>query len=408
MSLKIAYILKRYPRFSETFIVNEILAHEAAGFEIEIFSLRPPVDTHFQDRLAQVRAPVNYLPSEPPKVSDFWAALHRAKQMTVRPLEWMEAAWVEDPQAVYQAVLLAELVRQKGIDLLHAHFATSATTVARLAARLADLPYTFTAHAKDIYHESVRPDDLRCKLLEAAAVITVSDYNAAYLRETYGAAAAGIRRLYNGLDLSRFPYTLNHRPRPVIVSVGRLVEKKGFTDLIDACALLAGIGCEFYCQIVGSGAEEADLRAQITRLDLQDRVALLGSRPQAEVIGLIQNAAVFVASCVVGADGNRDGLPTVLLEAMALGTPCISTDVTGIPEVVHDGVTGLLVPQHSPPAIAAAVRRLLADAGLGHQLASSARRHIEECFDIQRNAAEMRAILQQAKDTSLPLVGEVT
>lgn len=405
MSMKIAYILKRYPRYSETFIVNEILAHEAAGFEIEIFSLRPPIDTHFQDSLARVRAPVTYVPPEPPKASDFWEALHRARQIALYPNSWLEAAWVEVAQDVYQAVLLAEMVRQKQVDLLHAHFATSSTTVARLAARLVNLPYTFTAHAKDIFHDSIRPDDLRRKLTEAAAVITVSDYNAAYLRDTYG--VPGVWRLYNGLDLNRFPYISPRQRRPVIISVGRLIEKKGFPDLIDACALLAEWGCDFSCQIVGSGPEEAELRMQIAWLGLEERIELLGPRPQAEVISLIQEAAVFVAPCIVGSDGNRDGLPTVLLEAMALGTPCVSTDVTGIPEVLTHGETGLMVPQNHPLAIAQAVQRLLGNSRLRVHLANAARQHIDECFDIQRNAAAMRAILQQAHGAAQQPVQEL-
>jgi hypothetical protein len=203
--MHIGYVLKRYPRYSETFIVTEILAHEAAGLQVEIFSLRPPEDTHFQDAIARVRAPVHYLSATDLKALDFWTALKQAGQ--VLPGLWaaLEAAQGEDVYQVYQAVLLAHQVRLKGIGHLHAHFATSATSVARLAACFARVPYTFTAHAKDIFHESVRPDDLRRKLCDAAAVITVSDYNVAYLRQTYGPAAAQIQRIYNGLDLGRFP-----------------------------------------------------------------------------------------------------------------------------------------------------------------------------------------------------------
>jgi colanic acid/amylovoran biosynthesis glycosyltransferase len=407
MKLKIGYVLKMYPRYSETFIVNEILAHEAAGIEIEIFSLRSPVDTHFQDIISRVRAPVTYLPSATPKIPDFWAALQRANQVTAGLPCMLDTAWGEEAGDVYQAVILAEMARQRGLDLLHAHFASASTTVASLAARLSGLPYTFTAHAKDIFHESVLPDDLRRKLATAAAVITVSDYNVAYLRETYGAAAAGVQRVYNGLDLSRFQYAPPHHRSPLIISVGRLVEKKGFPDLIDACAILARQGCDFHCQIVGTGPDETELRFRIAMLGLEDRVELLGPRPQAEVTGLIQAAAAFVAPCVIGADGNRDGLPTVLLEAIALGTPCVSTDVTGIPEVVHDGETGLIVPQHSPLAVATAVERLLEDSRLRVALAGQARQYIEECFDIRHNAAELRSIFQQVVGARTPAALEM-
>src|SRR5438552_36601 len=191
---RVGYVVKRYPRYSETFIVNEILAHEAAGVEVEIFSLRPPVDTHFQERIARVRAPVSYLPSEGVKAADFWAALQEAGGSLPGLWDALGATCGEDAVSVYQAVLLAGAARQKGIRHLHAHFATLPATVARLAARLGGLSYTFTAHAKDIFHDSVCPDDLGRKLRDAAAVVTVSDYNRDYLRATYGAAAGRIRR----------------------------------------------------------------------------------------------------------------------------------------------------------------------------------------------------------------------
>src|SRR5262249_48111329 len=152
------------------------------------------------------------------------------------------------------------------------------------AARFAGVPYTFTAHAKDIFHESVHPDDLRRKLGDAAAVITVSEYNVQYLRADYGPASARLERIYNGLDLERFPYEAPaDRPRR-IVGVGRLIEKKGFADLVDACAILAERGRAFDCQIIGAGELAADLAAQIRRRGLEGKVTLLGPRPQCELV----------------------------------------------------------------------------------------------------------------------------
>ena len=389
---RVGYVLKRYPRYSETFIVNEILAHERAGLEIEIFALRPPVDSHFQGAIARVRAPVTYLLAEGKKILDFWAAIEEASEVVPGLWTALETARGEDPYDVFRAVMLAREVRLKGITHLHAHFATSATTVARLASHFTGLPYTFTAHAKDIFHESVRTEDLRRKLSDAASVITVSDYNLAYLREKYGTAAERVQRIYNGLELEEFPYVAPDDRPPSIVSVGRLIEKKGFDDLIEACGILAQRNCHFNCQIIGSGPLEADLRARIERLGLDSKVQMLGPRSQSEVIKHVQDAAIFAAPCVVGTDGNRDGLPTVLLEAMALGTPCISTDVTGIPEVLHDGETGLMVPQHDAVALADAMERTLADSALRVQLATKARQLIETEFDIHRNAARLRPL----------------
>lgn len=390
------YVVKLYPRYSETFIVNEILAHERAGLELEIFSLRPPENGYFQDAISRVRAPVTYVPARGVKIEDFWLALEEAAEMLPGIWSKLEAARGEEGRDVYQAVVLAREIRLRGVGHLHAHFASLPTSVARLAARFAGVPYTFTAHAKDIFHEDVRPEDLSRKLADAAAVVTVSEYNLEYLREFYGPAAGRVQRIYNGMDLERFPYeSPEHRP-PRIIGVGRLVEKKGLSDLVDACSILERQGRDFECQIIGSGPLEEELRSQIERLGLQDKVELAGPRPQSELVEHVQGAAVFAAPCVVGSDGNRDGLPTVLLEAMALGTPCVSTAVTGIPEVIRDEKTGLMAIQHDPVSLAASLERLLADPALRERLAAQARRLIEEEFDEQRNAARVREVFEAA------------
>lgn len=396
--MKIGYVVKRYPCFSETFVVNEILAHEAAGLGVEIFSLRPPNNGHFQDRLGRVRAPVEYLSSEGLKAADLWQAIEALAAL--RPGLWSElpAATGEPAAVLYQGLRLARAASERGIERLHAHFASSATSVARLAARFAGIPYSFTAHAKDIFHEDVSPLDLGRKLRDAEAVVTVSDYNVEYLRTRHGAAAASVRRIYNGLDLDDFAYRSPAERAPLVLAVGRLVEKKGFADLLQACALLSAGGQEFRCQIVGAGDQASELQMRIERLGLADRVGLAGPRPQSEIVRLMHEACVLAVPCVVGADGNRDGLPTVLLEAMALGTPCVSTNVTGIPEVVEHGRTGWIVPQRDPAALAAALAQLLDDADLRVQLAARARRRIELDFDVHANAARMRELFAAEPD----------
>lgn len=397
---KIAYVVKRYPRFSETFIVNEILAHEAAGRALEIFALGPCAETHFQNAISLVRAPVTYLPAEAPKSADLWRSLQQAA--TTLPGGWEVFNEVRDEtiRDVNQALVLALQLQARGIGHLHAHFATGATTVARLAARFAGLSHSFTAHAKDIFHESVDADELARKLQGAEAVITVSDFNLQFLRERFGDAASRVVRLFNGIDLSLFPFAEPVARPPLIAAVGRLVEKKGFDVLVAACAELVRRGVEFRCEVVGVGELETALAKQISAANLSARVALLGPRPLREVIALLQGAAVLAAPCVVGADGNRDGLPTVLLEAMALGTPCVSTDVTGIPEVLRDQETGLLTPQRDPLALADALQSLLRDAALRVRLAAAARQQIEAEFDITRNAARQRDIFDQCSRQS--------
>lgn len=401
----VGYVLKMYPRFSETFIVNEILAHEAAGAAVEIFSLRPPADGRFHARLAEVRAPVTYLPAGGLKATTVWETLERAARTLPDLWGHMDTLTAVAVGDALQAVELAVHVVQRRIGHLHAHFGSVATTVARLAARLADVPYSFTAHAKDIFHDDVDADDLRDKMADAAVTVTVSDYNRDHLQRVVGAGPGRIERVYNGIDLVRFPCVPPaDRPRDLI-AVGRLVEKKGFADLIDACGRLRDRGVAFRCRIVGTGPEAEALQARIDEQHLRDRVELLGARPQEDVAALVGAAAVLAAPCVVGSDGNRDGLPTVLLEGMALGTPCVATPVTGIPEAVEHGVTGLLVGQRRPDELADAVQRLLDDASLRVRLAAAARQRVETHFDVHRQASLLRACFATADSGRRRLVG---
>jgi len=389
---RVGYVLKRYPRYSETFIVNEILALEAAGVEIEIFSLSPPTDGHFQDIISRVKAPVSYLKYSGVRALDFWEAFKLASEAF--PNLWlnMRDAVNEEHKNVYQALLLAKAVSEKGLQRLHAHFASAATGVAMLASRFAEIPYSFTNHAKDIFHEKVNSDDFNRKLLNAETVVTVSDYNLDFLRTKYGNSAQNVIRIYNGLDLDHFIYKPPQRNRNEIVAVGRIVEKKGFGDLVRACAILSERNIEFKCRIIGTGELMDDIKNMVKRFALQEKVDLIGPLPQREIKKHIQNAALFAAPCLIGSDGNRDGLPTVLLEAMALGTPCVSTDVTGIPEAIRNNDTGLLVSQRDPQGLADAIEKLLGDFDLRLRIAKSARRLVESTFDIKQNKTLLKNI----------------
>ncbi|ANV90447.1 glycosyltransferase family 4 protein [Picosynechococcus sp. PCC 8807] len=410
--MAIAYVVKRYPRYSETFIVNEILAHEAAGLDVRIFALRPPVDSHFQDKIARVKAPVTYIqkPSQgrshpdllgqnPTAASYLWAEIQATAALIPDLWEKLAYAAGERSSVLYQALWLAQAVRHQGITHLHAHFASVATSVTRLAAHFAGVPYSFTAHAKDIFHESVDPADFSRKLQDACAVVTVSDYNRAYLQQQYGEVATKVKRIYNGMDLTELPYQppLENPQPPLIVSVSRLVEKKGLTYLIAACDLLRRWNCSFRCQIVGSGPLETTLRSQIAQHQLEPWVEITGPKPQGEVFQLLKQATVFAAPYVIGKDGNRDGLPTVLLEAIALGTPCVGTDVTGIPEIIAHQKTGLLVAQNDPEQLAKALQILLNQTDLRHHFAQAARQRLEQAFDLQRNAAQLRQLFHQGE-----------
>jgi colanic acid/amylovoran biosynthesis glycosyltransferase len=377
--LRVGYVLKRFPRFSETFILNELLALQEIGVDLHIFSLLTPPDEPRHARLAQLRAPVTYL----------------AKGQLDQPSDAVLFAG-QEPKAVAtlhaKAAEVARLARAAGITHLHAHFGSDPTTVALLAARLMGGTFSFTAHARDIYHTYVSPavDDAkrRAKLAEAAFVVTVSDFNAAHLRAICPAAAGRIHRLYNGVDLSLFaPGNTNVPGR--IVAVGRLVEKKGFAVLVEACALLAARGVAFDCRIIGDGPLQETLASQIAGLGLRASVSLCGPMPQECLAEELGQAAIATLPCVITADGDRDGLPTVLLEAMGKAISVVTTTVTGGPEIVAHGETGLLCPPGDPKALADALEALLADPARARAMGAAGRLRAERLFNLSTNATRL-------------------
>jgi glycosyltransferase involved in cell wall biosynthesis len=367
--------------------------------------MRPPNDSHFQDLISRVRAPANYLymPAEGSLLPEslggatltaahFWKAIAEGSAELPGLVARLEEIPEAEARDVYQGLQLARAVRRKNSQHLHAPFASDAASIARLASRFSGVPYSFTARAKDIFHEDVEPEDLRRKLRDAAGVVTISDYHLNYLRQTYGPLAAKVQRIYNGLNLDEYPYLPPADRPPAILAVGRLVEKKGFSDLIDACALLERRRRDFNCRIVGAGKLEAKLAAQISRLDLQNCVQLVGPMSQSEVVKEMHNAAVLAAPCIIASDGDRDGLPNVIQEALALGLPVVATDVTGIPEVIRPDRTGLRVPQRDPQALAASIQQLLENPALRVRLAAEGRRLIEAEFDNRKTSQHRRTL----------------
>jgi glycosyltransferase involved in cell wall biosynthesis len=290
--------------------------------------------------------------------------------------------------------VLREELRRAGIDHVHAHFATAAARLANLAHLMGGPPYSVTAHAKDIYHRRARPRRLRQKLGDAEFVATVSNANRSHLTAVLRDLGR-IELVPNSVDLGRLGAPNGEIRRPdLVLAVARLVEKKGLEDLVEACRLLEARGTPVRLEIVGDGPLRARLERAAARGDVD--VTFHGPLPQERVLPLYRRAAVVCLPCVVVSTGDRDGLPTSLLEAMALGAPVVSTPVGGIAELVVHEETGLLVPEHDPEALAAALGRLLGDRALATALAERARLHVEAHYSLERSVTELRALFSEA------------
>jgi colanic acid/amylovoran biosynthesis glycosyltransferase len=401
--MKIGYVLKRFPRLSETFILNEILELERQGHQVEVFSLLRPPPEGRHALLDQMIARVTYLPSGSAlqkirlqegldeQETDLAAALATAD---TAPNALFSGKSETDIATLHlKALAVALLSRSRGVDHLHAHFASDATTVALLAGRMSGLPFSFTAHARDIYHTytTIAADNAtrRAKIEEAAFTVTVSDYNRNHLCRLAPSNAAHIHRLYNGIDLSRFVPNPGAAKPGLIVAVGRLIEKKGFADLVAACAILLRSCPAFRCRIIGDGPLHDRLRRQIEETGLGNHVEIAGPQPQEKLIGMMQEACLAVLPCIVSDSGDRDGLPTVLLEAMALGLPAITTTVSGGPEIIAHGKTGLLVEPGDTVGLAASIEALLQSPESMIRMGHAGRQRAEALFSLQNNVSAL-------------------
>lgn len=392
---RVGYVLARHPGGAEPWIVDELQAHAAAGVEIELFALYAPPAAPVDASVEHLRTPITYLPDDNLQAHALWDELQMIAALLPGCWSALAEALHEDVRVVYQAALLARLVCVRRISQLHAHAAGTASTIARLAARLADIPFSFTVAAGDL--QRVRPDDLRRKLEDAAAVIVSSTATAEQLRTIYGPSADRVERIRIGLDLCELVYQSPAARPPQIVAVGALSRGAGGAELIAACALLRQGQRHFSCALIGAGELEHELRAQIVQLGLEDRVQLLGPRPHPELLDRLRRAAVFVAGGGDDVDDAGDDVPPALLTAMALGTPCVATDGTARAEVLHDGETALIVPPTDPPALATALARLLDDSRLRVRLAEGARELIEAQFDRAHTTMQIRECWDAAR-----------
>lgn len=402
---RIAYLVKKFPRLSETFVLGEILGQEALGADIQVFSRRPPDAEPVQPQFAQLRATVECLPH--PTQIDVWAALFGAdgaalvERLQRALVRWRPLRHPRLPSLVAEALWLLERTRALGIEHVHAHFATDSALTAHLLHSLGGPGYSLTAHAKDIYRSTVDPNALRLLVEGSRFTVTVCDANVAHVARLIGSrAATKLRRLYNGVDIDRFaPNEVGESSRDpaTVLTIGRLVEKKGFDVLLDALALLRERRVPLTAVLIGDGEDRDALHARAARLGLQDSIRWLGAVDQSVVRAQLRSATVFCLPCKIGADGNRDALPTVLLEAIASGLPTISTPVTGIPEILDHGRAGVLVPEDDVAATARAIEDLLTDAPRRMRLARAGRARAEACFDAKASARTLHGWFQEAR-----------
>jgi len=401
--MHVAYILKKFPRASETFILNEILALQRQGVQVTVFSLHKPDDGVFHRGLAELQRPVVYVT---PKKGDAWLNYLRdnvdrlaqlAPPFLAQLSEMLRAGRQDIWNVIGCAIEIAGAAQERGIEHFHAHFATVASHAARAAAAFAGCSFSVTCHAKDIYRTGIDPRAFRSLLSPAAFVVTVCDANRRWIEaELAPAGSIPLLVLYNGVDTQHFH--VKHRQEaaePFLLGVGRLVEKKGFHHLLDALAVLARDGLEVPCKLVGDGDQRAALIEQCQRLGLK-KVEFVGMRTQDEVRELMQQARAMVLPCIIGEDGNRDALPTVLLEALASGLPVISTAIGGVEEIVDDGRAGLLVPEGAAPPLAESVESLWRDDSLRNKLAAVGRARALSHFDLEANVARLRGFFSSA------------
>jgi glycosyltransferase involved in cell wall biosynthesis len=278
---------------------------------------------------------------------------------------------------------------------LHAHFANRPASVAFLAAKIAGIPFSFTAHATDIFKAEVNPKSLARKIEAARFVVTVSEFNKSYLEERTPSARSKIVLVHNGIDLARFSPNGVTPPAPfTILCVARLVEKKGLPVLIEASRHLRDREVTFRTWIVGKGRIRPELEALIKRWKLQEHVKLLGPHSQLEVLDRYHSSHLYALPCTVGSDGNRDGLPVSIVEALACGLPVVTTPVTGIPEVIRHGHNGLLVPSDDARSLADAIQSLIQNQDLYESLKQNTRSSVTSMFDLRETAEQLRALLQ--------------
>ena len=409
----VAFILKGYPRLSETFILNEILLLEKLGFKLHIFAMRNPNESKVHKTVSQIQAKVTYIPDYFwPHFSEFISSCIR--QFLKRPA----AFWPAFKFAVLRSLRLKDFATIKrfsqaayfvdrclpdtGIRFFYSHFSHDPTTMTYFASRLTGIKFGISAHAKDIYLEELA--FLKQKITRSQFITTCTGFNTDFLKKIANGETS-VLKCYHGINTKIYALrqTQPQNERPQILSIGRLVPKKGFPTMLTALKNLREKGQDFQCNIIGSGPLKSALLSQIEESGLTGYVHLHSEMSQQELSQFYQKADIFALACEVQEDGDRDGIPNVIVESMATGIPIVAIRISGIPECVENGVSGILVEQRNPAAFADALAALLSDVDLRQKYGLAGRKQIEKTFDSAKNISAISAALQKAMQAKTPL-----
>ena len=404
---KIALILKGYPRLSETFIAQEIRALEKRGMDITLVSLRHPTDKQTHPIHRQIQANVIYLPEylhqEPLRVLKALGhciskrAFCKALKAFLKDLK-RDMSRNRVRRFGQALVLTAEM--PEGVEQMYAHFLHTPASVTRYSALLNKLPWSCSAHAKDIW--TSEEWELREKLQELEWLATCTKANHTYLQGLSNNPDK-VQLVYHGLDFDRFNYpqtTASETPAETvkIISVGRAVPKKGYDDLLKAFAMLPA-ELNWHFTHIGGGALLKPLQAQAEALGIADRISWLGALPQEEVLQSYRNSDLFVLASKIIADGDRDGLPNVLMEAQSQALCCLATNISGIPELITSGENGLLVDSESPEQLAEALQTLIQQPELRNTLGKAGQTHLRENFDVEQGIDQLVDLFQSPQSS---------
>ncbi|MEM9478531.1 MAG: glycosyltransferase family 4 protein [Verrucomicrobiota bacterium] len=393
-----AYVFERFPSFTQTFCAREVESMLRLGVNLEILSIRDTreekqIDQFPSDLLESVR----FLPEEEVLVETVneWKKNDELPQEAVLTLRH----WGREPdkRRIYEAIYVGRTLQQLGVRHAHTHFAGVGARTCWWMEQFFGISYSFTGHANDIFERTDFEVSLEKLVEDAAVVATVSEYTADYLKDRFPRHGLKVHRAYNGIDLESLSAapskTKGDLDPPKILSVGRLIEKKGFDDLVTACAMLRDRQIRFQCKIVGDGPLQEELEAAISEYEVGDCVRLVGPKSQEEIKKMLHESSVFALPCVTEKAGGKDNLPTVIMEAMAARLPCVSTKLAGVPEMVEHEVTGFLAEERQPEKIADYLAQLLNDAELAKKMGEAGYARAEKLFSLEKTSTRLLHLL---------------